>query len=138
MIDIINYIERIEFEYGISIKYNKVTRNEDELLNVPILLKELYKNIDGIEFPFGTVYSLVEALEKSREPIFDNFFCFGQDYTKEHGWVCLYEPNKLGASFNFSPFNEPVKVTGLYRDVIEFFEDMRCDYDDDPWNERFV
>ena len=138
MVDIFSYIEKIESEYGIPIKYNKVTRNEDELLKVPVLLRKLYEYIDGITFPFGTVYSLDEAVEKSREPIFDNFFCFGHDYTKEHGWLCLYEPNEFGASFNFSPFDEPVKVTGLYKDVIEFFEDMRSDYDDDPWNEKIV
>lgn len=138
MVDICTYIKKIELEYGITINYNRVNRKEEELKNIPAILKELYKKMDGIFFPFGTVYSLDEAVKQSEAGIYGNCFCFGQDYMQEHMWLCLYEPNEFGNSINISSIYKPDKVNGLYGDIIEFLEDMRRDYDDDPWNERII
>lgn len=138
MNEIFEYIKKIENEYGITLKYHKVKRTEEELKNVPILLRDLYRNVDGIIFPFGTVYTLEEALRKSENLMSGIFFSLGQDYTNDHRWLCSYKPNEIGASFNLCTFSEPDNVTGLYREVIEFFEEMRRDYDEDPWNKQMM
>jgi len=134
MADIISYIKKTESEYGITINYKRVCRKEEELKNIPEILRELYKKTDGICFPFGTIYSLEEAEKHLKSSIQEKCFCFGQDYTKDHIWLCLYKPNELGKSFDFSSIYKPDKINGLYADLIEFLEDMRFDYDDDPWN----
>lgn len=131
--DIINYIKAIELEYGKKICYNTIDRKESDMTNVPIMLRELYKITDGIVFPFGEIYSLEEALKQSEEYVQDKFFCFGRDYLEEHNWLCLYKPNNQGYSFNFSCICKPDKLDGLYLDIIEFLEDMKCEFDNDPW-----
>lgn len=133
MFDIFSYIKKLESEYDTMIKYKEARRKEDELKRVPEALKELYKKTDGICLPFGRVYSLEEAIEHSNTDMYGKCFCFGEDYLNEHIWLCLYEPNEFGGMFNFTTIIKPQKITGLYKDLIDFFEDMRNDYDDDPW-----
>lgn len=130
--EIIEYIKKIESEYDTKIDYTKAEKRE-KLINVPEKLKELYKETDGIVFPFGRVYSIEEALEQSENED-KRYFCFGIDYLNEHKWLCLFTPNEMGKSFNLCAICKPDEVDGLYEDVIEFFEDMRGYYDEDPWN----
>ncbi|MBP3458759.1 MAG: hypothetical protein J6K58_06090 [Lachnospiraceae bacterium] len=135
MINLYEYIERLETIYNTKIEYDKKISLISE--EVPVALKELYNQIDGVSFPFGCIFPLEKAMEFSKQKSLQNkWFYFGHDYEEHTIWLCLYKPDAEGRSFNFCSKSDLSGLNALYKDIVEFLEDMRADYDDDPWNEK--
>ena len=84
-----NYINQLKKEYIDGVSYlHRESENEIQS-QFPVQLEELYKEYDGVFFPFGVIYSVEEAVEMSSRLPFveERWFCFGQDYLSSY-WLC--------------------------------------------------
>lgn len=71
------------------------------------ILRDWYKKVNSLIVPFGEVYSLEIAIEKSKHMLYQNkVFYFCKDY-EDGDWLCLYTPDKKGRSFNVCFSNIP-------------------------------
>lgn len=135
---IIKFIKKLIEIYGDNVKCEMAsTDNIPEI--IPEILRDWYKKVDSLIVPFGEVYPLEIAIEKSKHMLYQNkVFCFGKDY-EDGDWLCLYTPDKKGRSFNVCFSNiPPSEMDALYSNIIEFLDDLSSDFCDDPWNEVYI
>ncbi len=123
------YFKKLKNIYNCDIKFcdNKIFKCD--LNKIPKAIQDLYKIISTAELPFGRIFSVDEALKKSKLfPFNPNWFVFGQDKYFSF-WVCLYNPDLDGLSFTSwdhefeSEIDEPV-----YEDIISFLKDEEQEY----------
>ena len=82
MTEIEKFVEKMKQKYGRNVVVKMRNCNEETLTQVPQPLVELYTYYDSIEFPFGRIDSMENAVKYSNtaEPFKSKgWFCFGFD-----------------------------------------------------------
>lgn len=83
-------VENYKNQYGDRVE----TRSPlTEFKNIPKVLWEFYAYSNGIQLPFGIIYTKNVALEKSqRSPFLSDWFVFGFDGYFTF-WLCRFDPD---------------------------------------------
>ncbi len=86
MKELLAYLKEIEAEYELA----KETSLDD---SIPDVMKEFYSHISYVDFSFGKIFNVEEAMGMSkRAPFSSNWFVFGQDNYSSY-WLCKREPD---------------------------------------------
>ncbi len=106
-----------------------VPAGQEEIQSLPVALQELYALGDGIDLPFGYVYTIAQIQEASKTaPFFPDWLVFGQD---PYGvfWVCKKQPDAQGLSFTTwdHDFEEEIDDP-IFADVLSLLDDLENDY----------
>lgn len=87
------YIESLQQRYPRGVKLNSPLGTVPPYLEP---LQELYALSDGLELPFGCIFTAERALQGSKSSLFlPDWFCFGWNGNHTF-WLCLYEPDDNG------------------------------------------
>lgn len=101
----------------------------EDIQTLPHALQELYAFGEGIDLPFGYVYTIAQIQENSKiAPFFPDWLVFGQD---SYGvfWVCRKEPNAEGFSFTTWDHDFETEIDApIFADVLSFLDDLEDDY----------
>ncbi len=101
----------------------------EDIQTLPHALQELYALGEGIDLPFGYVYTIAQIQENSKiAPFFPDWLVFGQD---PYGvfWVCRKEPNAEGFSFTTWDHDFETEIDApIFADVLSFLDDLEDDY----------
>lgn len=94
------FINQLKNDYIDGISYSECNDKKIIQSQIPVQLESLYKNYNGILFPFGSIYSIEKAIEmSSRSPfIEEKWFCFGQDNYFSY-WLCKKETKEEDFAF---------------------------------------
>lgn len=124
------FIEKMKEKYGEQVVTKTSSFSEDEILQVPQPLKEVYTLYDGIEFPFGCIDSMKNAIEHSdmEEPFkSEGWFCFGFDGYFSY-WLCRYDSDEDGLWITPWDHDVDAEMECVYASVVEFLTDMEEEY----------
>lgn len=117
-------------KYNFHIEYNKDNIIIKEFEKIPKAIYPFYKIISKAELPFGTIFSIEDAIKLSKEqPFNDEWFVFGKDNYFSF-WLCSYNPDSENLSFTSwdhecGEIGEPV-----YEDIISLFQDIEEEFDE--------
>lgn len=126
------FINKMKQKYGDEVVVKERTDNKEIPLNVPEPLKEFYLKYEYIEFTFGSIDSVENALRHSAaaEPFkSQGWFCFGFDGYFSY-WLCRYEPDKDGlwlASWDHEVDDE---IECIYADLVSFLQALEEEYEE--------
>lgn len=100
------------------------------LENIPLPLKEFYRQYDSIEFPFGHILPREVAVRNDAEKAyFDRmgWFSFGGDYYFSF-WLCRYAPDDEGLWLTSWDHDVDDEIEGMYADLVAFLKAMEETY----------
>lgn len=125
------YVSALAKTYGDKVECTPSGHDEQALAVLPEALRELYREYDRIDLPFGYTYSLKTALEQSTAEPFqsEGWFCFGFDRYFSF-WLCKLAPDAKNLSF--TTWDHDVEEIGgaIYQTVVELLENEQEEYEE--------
>lgn len=132
MTQIERFIKEMKEKYSDNMVVKMRTCSEEEVMQVPLPLRELYSCYDSIEFPFGRIDSIETAVRHSNtaEPFkSEGWFCFGFDGYFSF-WLCSYSSDSEGLWITPWDHDTDDEIEGVYSDIVEFLRDMEEEYEE--------
>lgn len=96
---------------------------------VPEIFKSIYTFANGINLPFGSIFSLDDAINKSKRlPFSPDWFVFGYDNYFTY-WLCRYSPDGdlWITTWDHESGNDIEEA--VWPDLIEFLVEMLEEYE---------
>ncbi len=132
MTEIEKFVEKMKQKYGRNVVVKMRNCNAETLTQVPQPLVELYTYYDSIEFPFGRIDSMENAVKYSNtaEPFKSKgWFCFGFDGYFSF-WFCSYSPDSEGLWITSWDHDMEDEIECVYLNLVEFLQDMEEEYEE--------
>ncbi|MDE7309636.1 MAG: SMI1/KNR4 family protein [Lachnospiraceae bacterium] len=132
MTGIEKFVEKMKQKYGRNVVVKMKNCNKETLIQVPQPLVELYSYYDSIEFPFGRIDSIKNAVKHSNtaEPFKSKgWFCFGFDGYFSF-WLCSYSPDSEGLWITSWDHDMEDEIECVYSNLVEFLQDMEEEYEE--------
>lgn len=132
MTEIEKFVEKMKQKYGRNVVVKMRNCNAETLTQVPQPLVELYTYYDSIEFPFGRIDSMENAVKYSNtaEPFKSKgWFCFGFDGYFSF-WLCSYSPDSEGLWITSWDHDMEDEIECVYLNLVEFLQDVEEEYEE--------
>ena len=131
MSSIKSYISKLTKTYGNKIEYIESTYDNTTLSLVPNVLRDLYRTVSKIEFPFGYIYPIEVAIEESQKEPFKSggWYCFGFDKYFSF-WLCRHIPDENNLSFVAWDHDIGPIDGAVFETVIDFLQWEQKEYDE--------
>lgn len=123
-----DYINGLKKKYE-GVKVVECNPNMQDLKGVPDILHDLYENVLEVELPFGHIFSVDIALQRSKnKPFSPDWFVFGQDHYFSF-WLCSYSPDTEGLSFTYWDHESGNEIEGaVWPDLESFLQELEEEY----------
>ncbi len=123
-----NFIEEIESKYPDQVNCGLPARKIDE--QIPEAVKPIYLFADGIDLPFGRIFPMCEAIEKSgRDPFNPGWFVFGFDNYFTF-WLCKKNGSDSDLVFTYWDHESGNSIEDPeWSNLNDFLKDLLEDYE---------
>ena len=125
------YFENLQDIYKDEVKLVETNIKTDNLDKVPKVLHSLYESISKAKLPFGEIFTIDEAIKKSRnKPFNPDWFVFGKDNYFSF-WLCSFNKDEEGLSFTYWDHESGEDIDGaICEDIVSFLKEVQEEYEE--------